>query len=427
MAKQTNPKVVTKKHLARLERERRQINLIRAIALAGIVIVVGLLAYGYLKLNVLSKREPVAVVNGVKITTEQWQERVRLERVNLYNQLSRYQFFQQSFGMDTSQQQQQILSELNTTESIGQRVLDQMVDEVLIRQEAEKRGITASKEEVDSLIQEAYGFYPNGSPTPTITPTEIVYPTLSSQQLTMYPATATATTAPTNTPEPTSAVTATATATFTPAPATPTFVPEAATATSTPYTLEGFQKNYGDTITEFKGYGISEATLRGVYESQILRTKLQEQLAKDLPHSDVQVLARHILVDSEATAQQVEDLLKSGQDFGKVAKDFSKDTGSAQNGGNLGWQPASNFVPEFAQAVKTQEIGVIGSPVKTDYGYHVIQVIAREELPLTESQFEQNAQKAVEDWLTTAREAADKTVNDVWKERVPTEPVLSQQ
>src|SRR6266540_3000135 len=102
MAKQSNtPRVVSKKHIARLERERRQINLIRGIALAGIVIVVGLLVYGYLKLNVFSLREPVAEVNGVKITTQKWQERVRMERVNLYNQLDRYQFFQQSFGMDT--------------------------------------------------------------------------------------------------------------------------------------------------------------------------------------------------------------------------------------------------------------------------------------------------------------------------------------
>ena len=56
MAKQNSPKVITRKHMARLERERRQINLIRGIALAGIVIVVGLLAYGYLKLNVLALR-----------------------------------------------------------------------------------------------------------------------------------------------------------------------------------------------------------------------------------------------------------------------------------------------------------------------------------------------------------------------------------
>ncbi|HVF24600.1 MAG TPA: hypothetical protein VNA23_01850, partial [Anaerolineales bacterium] len=60
----TPPRVVTKKHIARLERERRQVNLIRTIAVAGIVLVVLLLGYGYLNLNVLQLRKPVAEVNG---------------------------------------------------------------------------------------------------------------------------------------------------------------------------------------------------------------------------------------------------------------------------------------------------------------------------------------------------------------------------
>lgn len=430
MAKQSsNPKVVTKKHLARLERERRQINLIRWIALAGVVIVLLLLGYGFLKLNVLSKREPVAEVNGVKITSQGWQERVRLERVSLYNQLSRYQFFQQSFGMDTSQQQQSIQVQLSSPETIGQTVLDTMVDEVLIRQEAQKRGITASTDEVEALLQESYAFFPNGSPTPTTTPTEIVPPTLSAEQLKIYPPTSTPTIAPTETLEPgaTPDLAATATPSPTPALPTPTFVPEAATATSTPYTLEGFKTQFNDTLTQFKEYGISEKTLREVYEIQILRNKLQKDMAKDLPHTEVQVLVRHVLVDSEETANQVYVLLTAGEDFAKVAKDFSTDTGSAEAGGVYDWAPASNYVPEFKDAVLNQKIGEIGKPVKTQYGYHVIQVIGREELPLSDAQFEQAVQTAYSDWLTAARESATKTVNDVWKTRVPTEPVLSQQ
>jgi parvulin-like peptidyl-prolyl isomerase len=429
MPKQSsNPKVVTKKHLARLEREQRQIRLIRAIAIAGVIIVVGLLVYGYLKINVLALREPVAEVNGVKITTQQWQERVRLERVNLYNQLTRYQFFQQSFGMDTTQQQQDIMNQLNTTDTIGQRVLDQMVDEVLIRQEAEKRGIKVSSQEVDNLLQEAYAFYPNGSPTPTITPTEVKYPTMSAQELTIYPSTATASPAPTETPAPsgTPDTSVTPTTTGTAAPPTPTAVPELPTESPTPYTLEGYQKRYQDTLTQFKGYGISENTLRDVYEVELLRQKLQKELGKDVPHTEVQVWARHILVDTEVAAKQVEELLKAGEPFDKVARDLSKDTGSAAKGGDLGWAPASNYVPEFKDAVLKQEIGVIGQPVKTQYGFHIIQVIARQELPLTSDQYDQAVQKAYDDWLTATRDAAKKTIYDTWKTRVPTEPVLTQ-
>lgn len=427
MANQSpTPRIVTKKHIARLERERQQVRLIRAIAIAGIVVVALLLGYGYLKLNVLSAREPVAEVNGVDITTKEWQERVRLERVNLYNQLSRYQFFQQSFGMDTTQQQQEIMMQLSLTESIGQRVLDQMVDEILIRQEAEKRGITVSDEEVESFLQEAYGFFPDGTPSPTLTPTEFALPTLNAEQALLYPPTSIPTEVLTSTPESTSTPdqSATATATATAAPPTPTLVPEAATASPTPYTLEGYQTRFNETITEFKSYGISEDTLRDVYEMELLRKKLLDDMAKELTRTETQVLLRHILVPNEVAAQTIVDRLNRGEDFAKLAAQFSTDPGSAQSGGVYEWAPAANYVPEFRDAALTQEIGVVGPPVKTDYGYHIIQVIGREELPITDSQFEQKKDTALNDWLTTARESADIQTFDIWKERVPTEPVL---
>ena len=160
----TPPRVVTKKHMARLERERRQVNLIRTIAIAGIVIVLLLLGYGYLKLNVLQLREPVAEVNGDVITAGQWQERVRFQRVNLLNLYNTYTLYQQNFGMDTTQQLQEISLYLDTPETLGQQVLDQMIDEVLIRQEAEKRGITFTDAEVQKEIQDSYGFFPDALP-----------------------------------------------------------------------------------------------------------------------------------------------------------------------------------------------------------------------------------------------------------------------
>src|SRR5262245_103915 len=170
MAKQSNtPRVISKKHIARLERERRQINMIRGIAIAGIVIVAGLLSYGYLKLNVLLFREPVAEVNGVKITTGEWQEYVRFQRVQMLNVYNQYSFYQQNFGVDYSQQMQQIVSNLSSPEVIGQQALDQMTDNILIKQEAEKRGITVSNDELEKSIQGNFGFYPNGTPTATIT------------------------------------------------------------------------------------------------------------------------------------------------------------------------------------------------------------------------------------------------------------------
>jgi parvulin-like peptidyl-prolyl isomerase len=423
----STPKVVTKKHTARLEREQRQIRLIRGFAIGGLVLVAALLIYGYLQMNVFAKQEPVAEVNGDRITTGQFQERVRIERIGLYNQLNQYQYFQQAFGMDTTQQVQSIQAQLDSTETMGNNVLNSMIDEVLIRQKAKERGITVSKEDVDKFIQEAYGFYKDGTPVPTATATAFAYPTLSAEQLKLYPATLTPTIAPTSTPEsattPDPSMTATATAQAIPSP---TPVPELPTASPTPYTLEGFQGQFQKIVDEFKTYGISEQALRSVYEMQVLRKKLTEDQVKDVPTTETQVLARHILVNTEAEAKSVEELLSQGVDFAEVARKYSKDTGSGQNGGELGWAPPSNYVTEFADAVSTLPIGQISEPVKSQFGYHIIQVVAREELPLSADQLEQKKQTAFDEWLKSVHDSSDITIKDIWKTRVPTEPVLNQ-
>jgi parvulin-like peptidyl-prolyl isomerase len=326
--------------------------------------------------------------------------------------------------MDTSQQQQEVMLSLQSPETLGQQVIDQMINEVLIRQEAAKRGITVSAEEVDQAIQGAYNFFPNGTSTPTITPTAFEYPTLTSGQLTLYPATSTPTPFLTSTPEPTTTpdLSVTPTAIATKAPPTPTFVPEAATATATPYTLEGFKSEYQATLDNFKKYGISENTLRVVYENQLLRNKVVEAVTTDLPKAEEQVWARHILIENQSEANAVYALLLQGVDFAQLAREKSADTGSGSAGGDLGWFGKGVMVSEFEDAAFSQKIGEIGKPVQSQFGYHIIQVIDRRELPVSASQLEQNRQTAFSEWLTTTREASAITTNDLWKEHIPPMP-----
>lgn len=438
MAKQSpTPRIANKKHIARLERERQQVRLIQTISITAIVIVVLLVGYGIFDTTYLRLHKPVAEVNGEKIALNYWQERLQLTRLNLANNLQQYQYYQQNFGMDLSQQIQQIQLYLQIPETLGQQVLDQLVNEALIRQEAKKRGITVSADEVEAKIQESQNFFSKGTPTPTITPTEITLPTLTSEQLKLYPATAiptevlTSTPAPTNTPNPAS------TSTSTPGAATPTALPLPATATATPYTLDGFKTEYGKSLDSMKSLGVSEATFRSVFENQIYREKLLAEIAKDAPHTQEQVLARHILVDNEQLAGVLYTLLNSGQDFAELARKYSKDTGSGANGGELGWFAKGAMVPEFEQAAFSQKIGEIGKPVKSQYGYHIIQVIAKQDLPATASQYEQNQQTVFTDWLTkTSGDAKTAgtliTYDDTWKANLPAMPaaitqLLSQQ
>lgn len=427
MAKPSStPKVITKKHMARLERERRQVNIIRGIAIAGIVIVLGLLGFGYLKLNVLQLREPVAAVDGTKITTGEWQERVRFQRTQLLNVYNQYAFYQQNFGFDYSQQMQQVVSTLQSPEIVGQQALDQMIDEILIREEAKARGITVSPEEVENAIRENFNFFPNGTPTPTVTPTEISYPTLTSQQQTLVPPTAIPTELMTPTAEPTATrdPSTTATATATTAPPSPTPVPQAATATATPYTLEGYQKEYQDFLKNYETYDISEKTLRSVYEAQLLRQKVMDAVTQDTPRTEEQVWARHILVETEVEAKNAYELLKQGEDFAKVARDLSKDTGSGANGGDLGWFAKGAMVPEFEEVAFKLKVGEISEPFKSQFGYHIVQVLGHEDRPLTAEQYQQKKETDFTNWLTTKREQSDVKTYDVWKERVPAEPTL---
>ncbi len=89
---------------------------------------------------------------------------------------------------------------------------------------------------------------------------------------------------------------------------------------------------------------------------------------------DKEYRARHILVESEDDAKQIIEQLKKGAKFEELAKK-SKDTGSAQSGGDLDWNTPQTFVKEFSDAmVKLDKGKFTETPVKTQFGYHVIRL-----------------------------------------------------
>jgi parvulin-like peptidyl-prolyl isomerase len=383
------------------------------------------LTYGYLDLKYFQSRRAIAKVGNVNLTIGEWQARVRLERSRLINQLQIYQQYQM-YGLDLSSQIQQITGELNSSTTLGQTVLDQMVDQELIRQEAAKRGITASPEEVDQAIRASYEFFPNGTPTPTITPTEVAFPTLSLETLKLV----------TITPTPTLVLTPTPSATATPDPlASPTATPTPTTTatpgptatitpTATPYTQQLFDDNYKQGVDSLAKLGLTEEQIRQLYSNNILREKLFDAITANVPRVQEEVWARHILVKDEATAKTVEDRLAKGEDFANVAKEVSIDTGSAQLGGDLGWQTRDYFVKEFSDAVFSLKVGEISQPVKSQFGYHVIQVLAHEQIPLDASAYQQARQTAFNDWLKQARDEYKVATYDIWQTIVPTDPAV---
>ena len=115
--------------------------------------------------------------------------------------------------------------------------------------------------------------------------------------------------------------------------------------------------------SEVKSKPITDAELQKQYED----------FKKSMGENEYKV--RHILVDKEDDAKAIIAELGKGGDFAKLAKDKSKDPGSKDNGGDLDWGPSARYVKPFADAIKSMKKGELTtSPVKTDFGYHVIRL-----------------------------------------------------
>lgn len=149
----------------------------------GIAVVGGLLLIVFLAAIiselVIAPNRAVAIVNDEEISLSDWQDRVRFERAQriilLNNQL---EAFQGNVGI-VQQFAGQTINELFQTEQLGQAALNQMIDEVIIRQAAEARGITITDEDVQTEIAATFNFFDGGLPTPFPTGTATVQPTPS--------------------------------------------------------------------------------------------------------------------------------------------------------------------------------------------------------------------------------------------------------
>ena len=137
-----------------------------------------------------------------------------------------------------------------------------------------------------------------------------------------------------------------------------------------------------------------------------------------------QTNVRHILVkpnevlDDEAAREFIVSLkqrIESGEDFAELAKEHSDDIGSAQEGGELGWTNPGQMVPEFETAMAGAEVGILTEPVRSEFGWHILEVTGRrtenfaEQVRrnqvanfLRESKYEEE----LENWLREIREEA---------------------
>jgi foldase protein PrsA len=151
----------------------------------------------------------------------------------------------------------------------------------------------------------------------------------------------------------------------------------------------GSEKKYEQTI---KAQGLTPATARDEVKAQLISEELYKKVTGDVNVSDKEIKdyydanksiyvqkpsrdVRHILVTKKALADQLYAQLKSGANFAKLAKKYSKDPGSAQNGGKL-TITRGQTVKEFDKTAFALKTGALSPPIHTQYGYHIIQALS---------------------------------------------------
>jgi len=403
----------------------------------------------------------VARVNGQAITVRDFRDRVRFERARItqlaintqqraQQQAAQYaSIFQQDEQtllqqiLDEEPQYKTWVNEINFPDQLGQRVLNDMIDDVLVAQEAAKLNVAVDESKVLEAQNTYFGYDATQvaligtpgteTPTPTTTPTPFVSPTPTTPPTATLPATATPTLdpvttaeatgeAPVSTTEATSDVSAVSTAeatsdaTVDPLAETPTLVPSPTlAATEVQATYEASVRNYRQELSNASRVGGGE--LDKFFREQALRDAVGETLISG--GKATYANARHILVDTEEKALEIVDALKTGASFADLAAANSSD-GSASNGGELGWAPVTNYVKEFKQAVTDLPIGQISDPVKSEFGYHVIQVRAREERDVTDADRSSVQSALFATWLDDLRTANEATIERYdWTNYVP--------
>jgi len=188
-----------------------------------------------------------------------------------------------------------------------------------------------------------------------------------------------------------------------------------------------------------KQQGVSQKDLEDQLRSQMLQEAVRAKVGAEIKVTDAQIKAyyenpdhqsqfvvadsvdaRHVLVKTKAEADKVRALLAadgSDANWKKVAKQYSTDPGSKENGGSLGNFPKGRMVPAFEKVAFSLKVGEVSQPVKTQFGYHVIEITKKSKgstqtLEQAKATIEQQLKyqdeaKAWESWLKTAQKDAE--------------------
>jgi hypothetical protein len=394
---------LTRKQLSRAKREARLTRLVLIGTAVIVLAVVGIVAYGVINEQFIKPNRAVATISGETISVRDFEDRVRFEYY-IYS-IQPFQF--QPFN------------------PLG--VMDQMVDEIVVRQRAEEMGITVADADALEETQLLVG-YDAGEPEPTRTP----FPTVEVSDATP---TATSTWVITPTPSPTPTLEPGLTPTLTPVPTetpsespTPTITPTPG-PTATPINEEDYTQTFDEFIeTGAAAVGLTPERMREIWfervKLQIYRRRLSEEVAYNIEDTKTLVHAAHILVATEEEANAALDRLAEGEEFPVLAAELSLDNSNKLQGGDLGWFTKGDMVEPFEEVAFSIPIGEVSAPVETSFGWHIITVYDRVDVPATPLDQQQQQQEQFQAMITEWRNDSDVVIDESYPNYLPELPGL---
>jgi foldase protein PrsA len=387
-----------KKFLAQKQKEDLQKRIIIISTIAVLAIVFGLVVYGILDRFVFTPRQTVISLEGETIKGDEFEQQIRWQRRSRIVEIDQILMTYQQLGASPEifayfeSQLNFAISQLQQPQLIGQEVLQALTQELIIRVESKKMGIEITEAEIDRGLQEAFGFFIDGTPTPEAT--------LELPEPTQEEADDADTSDDQGTGDPT---------------ATPLLVP-------TEYTEELFNNNYQEFVESLKGDGIKEQTVRDIILITLIRQEVRDQVTSDVEQTQEQVWIQHILVEEEDTALEVLDKLDEGDSFEDLAQEYSLDTSNAENGGDLGWFGRGRMVAPFEEEAFALEVGEISDPIETDFGWHILKSNGKEDRLLDLTAYEQLRNEVFSEWLMEKEAQYQPEINENWTKFVPSEP-----
>ncbi|NYF26009.1 peptidylprolyl isomerase [Sporosarcina sp. JAI121] len=164
--------------------------------------------------------------------------------------------------------------------------------------------------------------------------------------------------------------------------------------------IDAQKEQYGESFDMFlMQQGMTEKFFEKNVKSQLIQQKMiesikvsDEDINAGIANMKKEINARHILVKDKKTADEVLAKLKDGGDFAKLAKEYSTEEAAQETGGDLGWFGPGKMVPEFEEAAFALKKREISEPVKTSFGYHVIELLDTREAKLEQTDEELKAE-----------------------------------